>query len=348
MSCEEARQKVNEYIKENDLPVGEEQINEAVKACCADWKSQDCVDALSTLAATVACTVYTKGVCIPCCEAIGGVVGSIVGKGIAVAVGLLKGVVEFVTDLFGGGGCDFDGAAAEISAGYSQATREIAVALEQAWNQARADLELPPKPQPLWCKKGPGGRWFPMADIPDDVKSCMGSIANSDDFLIPLIRNTAILSYASEAHGARTWTVKGKPGFLIMPAADPAKQQESPENLFYFWWDSWQCSQPNNWKKAALDVCALRFSFVQRAAELMAQDMATNLSREVKYRNKADLAMQIATKLNLAGVGIETIRLQPTVAPKSESKSRPVVAVGILGAVLGGGYLAWRFWPRTT
>jgi hypothetical protein len=332
MSCEEAQKKVNEFLKEQDLDqyVSEDQVKEIVSACCDDMGSQECVNAMATIAATGACVAYTEGACVPCCSVAGRIVGPIVGKSLGAAWSLLKGVWSTVSGWFGGGECDYDPAAGAIIVAYSDAMRELGAGLQTAWDESRAELRLEPK-WALFSTGGPGGYMVPVTMTPEKIALHMGTLVSAT-WEEALLHNSIKFS---KRYGPPhfKWTIAGKDGYLYSPPVD-INQTGTPEQFFGFSWKDYPCNESGNWQDAAKHVSGIRMGFVEDAAAWMLQKMVISLSQEAEVVN---IERVHELRAMIQPTPMPQFKVQPTTQQKSPLKGMLLIG-GALALAAGAVY----------
>ena len=342
MSCEQARQYVNQFLQDRNVQVGKEQVDAAVSVCCNDVKSQACADALSTLAATGVCAAYTEGACIPCCEVLGSIAGPIIGAGLGAAVDVIEAGWDKVKDFFssifgGGGGCSYKPVADAINAAYSKAGRDLSGSVGEAWIAARMKLmgfDYLDGDWPIVRADGPGGLFVPTykGDPKAVAWAVIPHITNPwQAWTFVILRNATIFAAASKEadYPNKTyWEYDG--GRLDLPGLDPAVPPATFEQYFFFKWDGWPCHDPGEFEKAAKHAMRIRWHFVDKAVNRFLSDMMVTTTQEIQ---KAEMTAKV----------VELAKRAAEAEKKREKGTSPLAVLGILGALSVLGYGIWRY-----
>lgn len=334
--CEKAKKYVQDYLEENDLEgyVSADQVKDAVSACCDDFGSQDCVNAIAALSATAGCVALTDGACVPCCEAAGAFVGPIVGESLGWAWGAIKDGWDWVTSWFSGGGCDYDPAADKLVKAYDESVRRIAAGLDVAWATSRQELGLEPK-SPLFASDFPGGLMLPVALTEESIVANMGDIVAAS--WQQALLHSSIRLCNTLGPPQYTYKLTSKDDKMHMPRVSVDDTHE-PYQFFHFRWYNWDCKEANQWEVGAKKMLDIRMGFVRDAADRISRQMALALSKEADevYADKQVLRnMASAARVNMRSDSLRQLR--------QDEQSSPLL--WLLGATALGvaGWYGYRY-----
>jgi hypothetical protein len=331
MSCEQARKHVEDFLKEQgaDEYVSADQLDDLVRECCDDVWGQGCQEALSTVAATAVCSVYTEGACVPCCETLGAIVGPIVAKGVAASVELLKGAWEGLTEAFTTHSYSYSKVYDELLDEYTRATQGLAIdGLAQAWLRMRLEGLGHGTRMPIVAPKGPGGLYVPVfEDDPDAVKWDDFGIRWDEAWEYILLYNAAILTAHAYPNGYEQ--VEDPFGKLMSFAPPPQKFKPTGREFFAFRWYGNQ--SPDLWFRNADAILNVRYEFVEKAMARFVSDAMQMTTLEMVRKGVAAKLMEAKPDL---------LDLKPH--PEQASTSPMLIAAGVV-ALIGLGYAGYRY-----
>jgi hypothetical protein len=358
--CEQARAYVHDKLSAAGVspdPGLQGMIEDAVKACCADTASVDCVHAIGKIVGTVACDVATEGACPPCCSAAMNVIAPIIKIGLDVFVSIVGGAWDWVKDLFGGGSCSYQGAADQLISQYATATRSLVAQMEQAWGDARVSIGLPreetladgkfcnAKGQPggvcnytamhmVWVIRRDGEFHEAILD-PILVEDLDRVMQETGKIPWPVKWEALVLGNAARV-GLKiwpyfTWSIKGDSGARVwMDMINFGSLQAlTPESYFSFRWVGFPCNEGDLWQRFASDLMAKRQEPLGIAVQWLAQSMASAVAGHRAY-----------VKGLLSHVPLAPVRPKPASGP---SAGRVLLGFGLLAGAAG---LAYHYWPR--
>jgi len=357
MSCEKAREYVQQALDEGNVDIGDvgkEQLDQAIKTCCDDVTSQACANAIATLTATGACAAYTEGACVPCCEVFGSVAGPILGWGIGATVSVLASawneVSDFISGLFGGGcdSCSYTPAGSGLVFAHSRASEQLAQSLGEAYIEARMKMMGADYLDGEWpiVRLDAGGKYVTTS------KKDPGKQRWDDAFVSPLVQgnpwrawtyvlmwNASKLSEASNdpkyPNGSH-WDYKGSR--MTLPAIGGGRH--SPEEYFYFRWNNWPCCDegPEEWRKAAEHAMRIRWQFVWDASTALLEQMMAQTVEEIQKEKLVQGVTVMAKRIGIARRADEQ---------KAEARRRTWWWVLGLGVAAAGGYGIYRYTRET-
>jgi hypothetical protein len=335
MSCEEARAYVIQYLKDEGAEdyVSVDQIDALVKECCDDIDGQPCQEALATVAATVVCSVYTEGACVPCCEKLGEIVGPVLAKGVEVSVEILKSVWGAVSSLFTSDKkYNYGPAYRDLQAEYSRATEGLAIALADAWVQMRLKVLGHGSRMPIVSRKGPGGTFVPVfEDDPDVIDWNALGLRWDQAWLRILMHNAAVhavhdhppqgsYEQSEEPFGKLMWTK------MLFPEA----KGYTPKEFFSFAWSG--NMSPDLWLRNADGILNVRYESVEKAMARFASDMMQMTTLQMQRDGIAEKLMNAKLKT-----------MSPALKRKPDEGTSPLLVVGGLAALAGLGYAGYRY-----
>jgi len=364
-NCDEVRKYIKDYLEDNGAEASSDKIDELVKVCCDDLGSAECRDALINAVVTGVCTVYTDGACVPCCETLGDIVGPILGKGIGYAIQGIESAWNFVSGLFGGGDdeCNkvkqsYKTSGDALVTEYSKASRDIVDALAKSWDAMRMKVlgfDYLDGMYPIVKEDNYGFLYPTSKDDPDRVRwqyvtdpvdgtAPINEYRAWDVVILNNVAHRLVLATDTWGPNGRTWTISGTNDKVISPPLDIDNPPITMEQLYYFYWQSFSCKEPNNWLKFAKDVQKLRFNQFMKEIDVFTERMVIETNEELEAAKSDDNGFDAITinksQFYVSG-SANIISKKDATVQKSHFWSWTLGAAAILAAG-GTGYYFWN------